>query len=235
MSEKPLPEKPASDAPASPVKGKGASKGKAAPPAKRIRGALRLKAKAGRPSGAQTSAPERYADQSGLKRASSGGEGYVRLRIHVDEDGATSVVDSHLVESALVQPSTIHGNFVYEVTEGEKRLHAESIPDLGVFRSFVNLDGPLEERQHHIYELKTYDFDVRIPVRELVAAALPKVTVTLYRVKEARPTMPVGIQPLHAQYQRELREVAKLEGVPARMLPEVVQKLRAKHKPSGRK
>jgi hypothetical protein len=153
----------------------------------------------------------------------------------VDEDGATSVVDNHLVESALVQPSTIHGNFVYEVTEGEKRLHVESIPDLGVFRSFVNLDGPLEERQHHIYELKTYDFDVRIPVRELVAAALPKVTVTLYRVKEARPTMPVGIQPLHAQYQRELREVAKLEGVPARMLPEVVQKLRAKHKPSGRK
>jgi hypothetical protein len=161
-------------------------------------------------------------------------EGYVRLRVRVEEDGGTSIIDSHFVNSALLQPSTIHGNFAYEVTEGQKRLHLDSIPDLGVFRSFVNPDGPLEERQHHMYELKTYEFDVRVPARELAAAALPKVAITLYRVKEARPILPAGIQPLHVQYQRELREVARLEGVPARILPEAVQKLRAKHKASGR-
>jgi hypothetical protein len=235
MSERPLPEKPAVDAPASPTKSKGASKGKRAPRPQRIRGKLRLKTKAAKLTRSQIAAPERQADQSGFKRIAPSGEGYVRLRIRVGEDGGASIVDSHFVESTLVQPPAIYGNFVYEVTEGEKRLHLDSIPDLGVFRSFVNPDGPVEERQHHIYELKTYDFDVRVPARELAAAALPKVAITLYRVKEARPAMPAGIQPLHVQYQRELREVAKLDGIPARILPEALRKLRGKHKSPGRK
>jgi hypothetical protein len=235
MSERSLPEKPATDAPVSPAKGRGASKGKVAPRPQRIRGTLRLKTKAAKLSTSQAAAPENYADQTGVKRTAPRGEGYVRLRVRVGEDGGTSIVDSHFVDSTLVQPSAIHGNFAYEITEGDKRLYLDSIPDLGVFRSFVNPDGPLEERQHHMYELKTYEFDVRVPVRELLAAALPKVAITLYRVKEARPAMPVGIQPLHVQYQRELREIARLDGVPAKILPEAVQKLRGKHKPSGRK
>jgi hypothetical protein len=194
-----------------------------------------LKAKAAKLPTSRAAEPERYGDQAGLKRTAPGAEGYVRLRVRVGEDGGTSIVDTHFVEGPLVQPSTIHGNFAYEVTEGEKRLHLDSIPDLGVFRSFVNPHGPLEERQHHMYELKTYEFDVRVPARELAAAALPKVAITLYRLKEARPAMPAGIQPLHVQYQRELREVAKLEGVPASVLPEAVKALRGKRKPSGRK
>ena len=235
MSERVLPEKPSTDAPASPARGKGARKGKVAPSPQRVRGKLRLKEKATKLMTRPAAPPEHYQDQTGLKRTAPGGEGYVRLRVHVDEDGATSIVDSHFVNSALAQPSTIHGNFVYEVTEGEKRLHLDSIPDLGVYRSFVNPDGPLEERQHHIYELKTYEFDVRVPARELAEAALPKVAITLYRVKDARPVMPAGIRPLHVQYHRELREVARLDGVPAKILPEAVQKLRQKRKPSGRK
>jgi len=235
MSERSLPEKPATDAPVSPAKGKGASKSKVAPRPQRIRGALRLKPKAAKLSTSPATAPENYADQTGHKRISPGGEGYVRLRVRVGEDGGTSIVDSHFVESTLVQPSAIYGNFAYEVTEGEKRLYLDSIPDLGVFRSFVNPDGPLEERQHHMYELKTYEFDVRVPARDLTAAALPKVVITLYRVKEARPAMPVGIQPLHVQYQRELREVARVDGIPARILPEAVQRRSGKRKPSGQK
>src|SRR5258708_35189161 len=157
MSERSLPEKPATDAPVSPAKGKGVSKGKAAPRPHRIRGRVRLKAKAAKLPTSRAAEPERYGDQAGLKRTAPGAEGYVRLRVRVGEDGGTSIVDTHFVEGPLVQPSTIHGNFAYEVTEGEKRLHLDSIPDLGVFRSFVNPHGPLEERQHHMYELKTYD------------------------------------------------------------------------------
>ena len=235
MTERSLPEKPTTDASAPPSKNKGVSKSKRAPRPQRIRGKLLLKAKAAKLTRSQPAAPERQADQGLLKRIAPSGEGYVRLRIRVGEDGGTSIMDSHFVKSALAQPSAIYGNFVYEVTEGEKRLHLDSIPDLGVFRSFVNPDGPLEERQHHIYELKTYEFDVRVPARELAAAALPKVAITLYRVKEARPAMPAGIQPLHVQYQRELREVARLDGIPARILPDGLRKLRGKHKSPGRK
>jgi hypothetical protein len=235
MSERYLPEKPATDARVSPAKGKGASKSKVAPRPQRIRGTLRLKTKAAKLSVSQAALPENYADQTGVKRTAPRGEGYVRLRVRVGEDGRTSIVGSHFVDSTLVQPSAIYGNFAYEITEGDKRLHLDSIPDLGVFRSFVNPEGPPEERQHHMYELKTYEFDARVPAQALAEATLPKVAIALYRVKEARPAMPIGIQPLHVQYQRELREVARLDGVPARILPEVVQKLRGKHKPSGRK
>jgi hypothetical protein len=235
MSERSLPEKPATDAPASRPKSKGASKGKRAPRPQRVRGKLLVKAKAAKLTRSQPAAPERQADQGLLKRIAPSGEGYVRLRIRVGEDGGTSIVDSHFVDSTLIQPTAIHGNFAFEITEGEKRHHLDSIPDLGVFRSFVNPEGPLEERQHHVYELKSYDFDVRVPARELTAASLPKVAIVLYRVKEARPAMPIGIQPLHVQYQWELREIARLDGVPARILPEALRKLGGKSKSARRK
>jgi hypothetical protein len=138
MSERSLPEKPSADAPASPSKSKGPSKDKRAPRPQHIRGKLRLKAKAAKATRSDIAAAERQPDQTGLKRIAPSGEGYVRLRLRVEEDGGTSIVDSHFVESTLIQPSAIHGNFVYEITEGEKRLHLDSIPDLGVMRSFAS-------------------------------------------------------------------------------------------------
>src|SRR5687768_17907606 len=48
----------------------------------------------------------------------------------------------------------------YEVTEGDRLLHAGSIPDLGVVRSFAYADGTLEQQTHHTYELPTYEFNV---------------------------------------------------------------------------
>lgn len=235
MSEKLPPAKPASDTPSSPLKGKGSIKGKTAPSPKRVAGKMRLKAKAAktmpekRPA-RQPATQEVYPDQTGLRATTAAGEGYVRLRIHVDEGGEASIVASHFVKSTLVQPSMLQGNYAYEVTEGENRLHLDSIPDLGVFRSFVNPDGPLEEHKHHMYELKSYDYDVRVPVENLVAGELSNVMIKLYRVKDARAIMPAGCLPLDVQYQRELREVTRIEGIPAKMLPNAVQKAIGKRK-----
>ena len=164
-------------------------------------------------------------DQVGGKHRAGSPEGYVRFRVRV-ADGKMSIVDSHLVPSALVQPSVIHGNFTYEVTEGEQRLHLDSIPDLGVVRSFANPSGPLEQQRHHTYELSTYEFDVRVPAESLTQADLRHVTIALYRVKELRPPMTVGRIPLSVQFQRELREVARLDGISSKALPELLQKPR---------
>ena len=235
MSERSLPEKPATDAPAPSVKRKGVSKGKVAPRPQHIRGTLRLKTKSGKVAPSRTAAPKTYADQTGLKRATPRGEGYVRLRVRVEEDGGASIVDSHFVDSTLVEPSALLGNFAYEVTEGDKRLHLDSIPDLGVFRSFVNPNGPPEERQHHMYELKSYEFDVRVPAPELAAAALSKVAITLYRVKDTRTAMPAGVEPLHVQYQRELREIARVDGIPSKVLSGALRKQSGKDKPAPRR
>ena len=114
------------------LEGKGPLKGKIAPAAKRIGGKMRLKAKVAKAAPEKRSArppaaEERFPDQTGLRTTPSPGEGYVRLRIHVDEEGEASVVASHFVRSTLVQPSMLQGNYAYEVTEGENRLHLDSI------------------------------------------------------------------------------------------------------------
>lgn len=140
MPAKGLPEKPATDAAPAPVKRKDASKskGKNAPPARRIRGKMVLKPKAAEPSAkspaAQARGSEGYQDQFLGRRASPAGKGYVRLRVRVGENGEASIVDSHFIAGDLVQPSALQGQFAYEVTDGQTRLHLDSIPDLGVFR-----------------------------------------------------------------------------------------------------
>src|SRR5438093_8806583 len=85
-------------------------------------------------------------DQIAAERRRARGEGsagYVRFRMRVD-DGKMSIVDSHLVDSALVMPRTLHGEYAYEVTDGARLLHADAIPDLGVVRSFSDPNGPGE-------------------------------------------------------------------------------------------
>ena len=64
-----------------------------APRPQQIRGKLRLKAKAAKATRSDIAAAERQPDQTGLKRIAPSGEGYVRLRLRVEEDGGTSIVD----------------------------------------------------------------------------------------------------------------------------------------------
>jgi hypothetical protein len=47
--------------------------------------------------------------------------------------------------------------------------------------------------------------------------------------------MPVGARPIRIQYERELREIARVDGVSPRVLPEGMQKQRREPKGSGRR
>lgn len=153
-------------------------------------------------------------------RTATGDSGrYVRLRVHV-EDGKMSIVDSHLVESTLAMPSTLHGEYAYEVTDGVRVFHADSIPDLGVVRAFANPKGDQEQLRHHRYRASTYDFNVRVPADELTEDRLSDIAVVLYRVKEPVPPRAFARdQPLGAQFERELREVNRVSGIPYDVLP----------------
>jgi hypothetical protein len=144
-------------------------------------------------------------------------EGYIRLRVRV-ENGKMSVVDSHDVEGPLIESEGVHAGYAYEVSVGSKRLHSGSIPDLSVVRSFPNPEGPPEERGHHITELSTYDFHVRVPRKKISASMLPKTEIALYRVKEPAQAKPLGARLLSTTFERELREVSRLKGIPAKVL-----------------
>jgi hypothetical protein len=145
---------------------------------------------------------------------------YVRVRVRVEND-QMSIIDSHLVESALVMPRVLQGSHVYEVTDGSRVLHAEAIPDLGVVRSFADPDpaAPPELRRHHSYQLPVLEFDARGPAQPLTARTLGEVSVVLYRMKQ-QPSTPIRSEErLGVQFEHELREVARLDGIPAKLLP----------------
>jgi hypothetical protein len=155
-------------------------------------------------------------------------EGYVRLRLRVT-DGEMSVVGAKAVEGPLVEPK-LQGALAYEVTVGEKRIAAGGIPDVGERRSFPDPEGKGEMSGHHVEELRTYEVNVRVPKEHVSAAALPRLEIALYKMKEELPEprgdrLPPG--PIGAQFERELREVGRMKGIrPDRLARPVAQQVR---------
>jgi hypothetical protein len=151
---------------------------------------------------------------------------YVRFHVRV-EAGKMSIVDSQVVDSALVMPPTIHGEYAYEITDGARLLHADTIPDLGVVRSFSDPHGTPEQLRHHTYRQSTYEFDVRVPEEELTQSNLSNIAVVLYRVKERAPTRALTTAaPLGTQFEREFREVTRISGIPDDVLPDSLRRTR---------
>jgi hypothetical protein len=174
MAKQILPEKPSGDEPVPRRPGKGQRKREGVLRTRRIKGKLVTKAKlmkartsrANVRGGTRLGKARPETDQTGLVAGEEAPEGYVRFRMQVD-DGRMSILGSHFVDSTSVTSPVLGGNFAYEVSDGEKRLHVGSLPDLGVTRSFANPSGPLELRRHHITPLSRYEFDVRVPVPAL--------------------------------------------------------------------
>ena len=220
MATKQMPTKPGPDESYAPPAGKGPVKGHRPPTRARSASAkLKPRADAARPPAVP---PAGALGEQRAKRASRAVERYARLRVRVDDSGMR-VVDSHVVDGPLTPAALLQGAFAYEVVLGNQLLHAGSIPDLGVMRSFAHPGGTPEQRGHHTYELKAYSFDARVPLAGLTRAMLSKAAVVLYRVKERahgdaaevplRETVPLG-----AQRERQLREVGRVTGLPAAVL-----------------
>lgn len=156
-------------------------------------------------------------------------EQYVRLRIRV-RDGRMSVIDSHLVDGPLGQIGSFSGTNAYEVTLGDRLLHAGSLPDLGIQRSFVDPDGPEAQRAHHYTERRVLEFSARVPAHEVTPETIGDIAVRLHRVKgQARSDRLSDLQ-LSAQFEREMRPIAEIRGLPASALPAAIEE-RGAHTP----
>lgn len=148
-------------------------------------------------------------------------EAYLRLRLRV-EDREISVVEAHKVDGPLTMPDMIDGNLVYEVTLGSNRIAAGSITDVGVNRSFPNPQGVPGQEGHYFVELPIYEFNVRIPKENISPSALPKAEISVYRTK-GMISQAAGDKPLRSQFGSELREVARLKGIPVKKLTKPIQ------------
>ena len=150
-------------------------------------------------------------------------EQYVRLRVQVRGDHLT-VLDSHLVDGPLAAPTTLRGAAAYEVTAGDRLVHAAAVPDLWLEqRSFPNLGGPPDQRGHHLTERATAELSVRIPAGELTAETIGAVRVRLYRLAEPASGVQVGAQSLGVQLREQVEPVAELAGLPASVLPGAIE------------
>jgi len=156
-------------------------------------------------------------------RASSSKEEYIRLRIRV-RDSRLKILDSHLVDGPLARPTGFPAGNAYEVTLDDRLLHAEALPDLGVQRSFPNPKGPEEQHGHYITEQRAPEFFVRISANEVSPDTIGKIVVRLYRVKEEVRADRLEDAPLARQFERAMRPVAELVGLPDSVLPEAIER-----------
>jgi hypothetical protein len=153
-----------------------------------------------------------YPDQQERRTAAERPQGYVRLRVRV-EDNELYVVGAHAVEGPLVERTKLHGDLAYEVTMGTKLLAADAVPDVGVRRSFPDPSGDPERQGHFVTPLDSYELNVRVPKEDVSLASLPKLEITLYRIKEEVPRPLTAAGPVGPQFERELRPVAQMKGI----------------------
>lgn len=163
------------------------------------------------------------AEQRSRRRRGAESEQYVRLRVRV-RNGRLSIVDSHLVDGPLGQVTGFPGSNAYEVTLDGELLHAGALPDLGVQRSFPNVKGPPDQHGHYITERGTYEFMARLPAEAITNETLGRITVRLLRVKDEAQAERVGDVPVSAQFERELRPVAEVVGLPESALPKAIER-----------
>jgi hypothetical protein len=147
---------------------------------------------------------------------------YVRLTVHV-EDGTLTVTDAREIEGPLVQPSVVPPGLVHEVRLGGRRVALGADPDAGVNRSFSNIGSP-GPREHHLYQLPSYDFFVRVPRDQLAGVDLSQLTIDAVQL-ESTIDEPLDDQPLTDQAALRVTPVASLRGLRVAELPEPVQRI----------
>jgi hypothetical protein len=175
-----------------------------------------------RPGAADLPAGDQIPQKRRGPRRRSVGEQYIRLRVRVRGD-RLSVIDSHLVDGPLGQTTGFTGTNAYEVSMDDRLLHAGSLPDLGIQRSFVNPNGPADQRGHHFADRSSYEFMARVPAHEVTPETIERIAIRLHRVKEEARTDRLGVAPLTEQFARQVRPVAEVVGLPASVLPEAIE------------
>jgi len=148
-------------------------------------------------------------------------EQYVRLRVRVRGDRMT-VVDSHVVDGPLGQVTAFPGGNAYEVTLGDRLLHAGALPDAGVQRSFVAPDASGAQRAHHLTERTDFEFSARVPAAEVTPDTIGDIAVRLHRVKGEARADRLGEDRLDIQFEREMRPIYEIRGLPESALPEAI-------------
>ena len=146
----------------------------------------------------------------------------VRLRLRI-ERGQITVIGAQTVPGEVAPPERLDYGLAYEIVNGDRRVAVGSIPDFGAWRGYPDPEGRPGLEGHHIEELDTMEVNVRVPQKAFSVTALPRLRLTLFRMKGQPPAVPVTAEPLAAQFPDQLRPVAELKGIDIRTMPQQLQ------------
>jgi hypothetical protein len=136
----------------------------------------------------------------------------VRLRLSVNR-GRISVIGVHVVPGATTEPDRLDYGLAYEITDGNRLIAMGSVPDVGQRRSYPDPQRREGMEGHHLEELESFELNVRLPQKAFTARSLPRLRVTLFRMKERPEGLLVRTQPLFKQFPDQLRPIAELRGI----------------------
>lgn len=166
-------------------------------------------------------AKEEKAQKSGDNLAvSDSSDGYVRLKIHMEE-GKLSVIDAKEVPGPFIDTKAVSPGYNYEVLTDNQPITFGFLPDVGVRRSFANIDVAGREGRHHITTLSSFDFFVRVPKSQISKKTLPKMTITVQEVKQTPDTLLKEV-PLTKQTGLVSTEIGRLAGIKLDEVPKKV-------------
>ena len=151
------------------------------------------------------------------------GPGYLRLRLRV-VDGDARVRGVKFVEGPLDRPDTISAGLSYEAKVGGKRVAVGDVPDFGERRSFPDPTGRAGMERHHLSEIETPEFTVRIPADELSEAQLGELSVSLFRWRGKGPGDHIAVTELSKQPKVAVTRIAALDGLREADVPAPVRR-----------
>lgn len=114
---------------------------------------------------------------------------------------------------AIRVPDRLEYGLAYEITDGSRLIAVGSVPDVGQRRSYPDPQRREGPEGHHLEELESFELNVRLPQKAFTARSLPRLSVTLFRMKERPEGALVRTQPLFNQFPDQLRPIAELRGI----------------------
>ncbi|MFL5820044.1 MAG: hypothetical protein ACJ76S_05100 [Solirubrobacteraceae bacterium] len=93
-------------------------------------------------------------------------------------------------------------------------------------RSFPPREPAAGQEGHFFMPATSYEFVVRVPKEAVSLRSLPRLNVTLFRIKEPVPATE-GPEPLGDHFPKELHEVGRIRGIRLKQLPKQAQARRA--------
>lgn len=175
--------------------------------------------------GEQMASEEPVPEQQGL--------GYFRIRLSMI-DGVMTARSAKFVEGPLLEEESVSPGITYDAKIGQKRVAFGDVPDPTEWRSHPDPSAKGERAGHHVTELSSYDFTVRIPSDQVTEKTIEDLRVTLYRWRGKGPGEHISISELSREPKSAVETLGAMSGMQIADAPAPLKKeLRQAFKEAG--